>query len=274
MKKIIFFKIFLILFFFNVIKAQPQKLEDIKLEKKQWQIDTILTYNSLSYLDYKDRDVNENIFTYIFTLRYDITDKFEIFTYGSYSSNKRRIFEDHKEKFQTSNFFNSAGIGISYNLFKESKFPGLLISVLTNAFEKIGFDEDSEILNFKTYSLFLTSYYTVDPIVIFAQLNYKSAINGSINDNDFEKEPTLSFTPQVYFMINPFVSLNFGFRITHEGNVKVNNKIATPQTNYLSLILGFSYEIVRYLIFSIDTEYKNTNIDTKSTIISRLTFKF
>jgi hypothetical protein len=274
MKKIITSNIFLILFFFSFVYAEPQKLEDIRLKKKQWQIDTILVYNALSYLDYKNRDINENIFTYVFTLRYDLTDKFEVFGYGSYSSNKRRIFEDHKEKFQSSNFFNSTGIGISYNIHKESKYPGLLFSLLTNAYEKIGFDKDSEILNFKTYSLFLTSYYTVDPIVIFAQFNYKSSVKGSIGDNDFEKEPILSFTPQVYFLINPFVSLNFGFRITHEGATKVDGKVATPETNYLSLILGFSYELVQHLIFSIDTEYKNTNIDTKSTIISRLTFKF
>ncbi len=274
MKKKFILKIFIILIFSQFSKAEPQKLEDVLLKEKQWQIDTVLTYHSLSYIDIKDRDVNENIFTYIFTLRYDLTERFEIFGYGSYTSNKKRTFEDHKEKYQSSNFFNSAGIGFSYNLIKEGKFPGVLISALTNGYEKIGFDKDSEILNFKTYSLFLTSYYTIDPVVIFAQLNYKSSLNGSIGDNDFEKEPVLSFTPQVYFLVNPFVSLNFGFKITHEGSTKVNDKIATPETTYLSILLGFSYEIVRYLIFSIDTEYKNSNIDTKSTVITRLTFKF
>ncbi len=274
MKKILFFKVFLILFFTNSLKAEPQKLEDVLLKKKQWQVDTILTYHSLSYIDYKDRNTNENIFTYIFTLRYDLTERFEVFGYGSYTSDKKRIFEDHKEKFQQSDFFNSAGIGISYEIIKEGKYPGVLVSILTNAYEKLGFDEDAEILNFKTYSLFLTSYYAVDPIVIFAQLNYKSPLNGTIGDNEFRKESVLSFTPQIYFLVNPFISLNFGFRITHEGSTKVNDKIATPETTYLSLILGFSYELVKYLIFSIDTEYKNTNIDTKSTIISRLTFKF
>ncbi len=274
MKKILFLKIFLILFFISFVKAEPQKLEDVILESKQWQVDTILTYHTLSYLDIKGRDTNENIFTYIFTLRYDITKNFEIFGYGSYTSDKKRVFDDHKEKFQDSDFFNSAGFGISYNILKEGKFPGVLVSFLTNAYEKIGFAKDSEILNFKTFSLFLTSYYTIDPIVLFGQLNYKSSVNGSIGDNDFEKEPTLSFTPQIYFLVNPFSTINFGFRITHEGSTKVDNKVASPETNYFSFILGFSYELVKYLIFSIDTEYRNTNIDTKSTIISRLTFKF
>ncbi len=274
MKKFLFSKIFLILIFIGIAKSEPQKLEDVILEKKQWQVDTILTYHTLSYLDLKDRDTNENIFTYIFTLRYDFTERFEIFGYGSYTSDKKRVFDDHKEKYYDSDFFNSAGIGISYNLIKEGKFPGVLLSFLTNAYEKIGFDREAEILHFKTYSLFVTSYYTVDPIVIFAQLNYKSSVSGSIGDNDFEKESTLSFTPQIYFLINPFATMNFGFRITHEGSTKVDDKVATPEETYLSLILGFSYELVKYLIFSIDTEYKNTNVDTKSTIISRLTFKF
>jgi hypothetical protein len=81
-------------------------------------------------------------------------------------------------------------------------------------------------------------------------------------------------SPQIYFAVNPFTTINWGLRWTRQGESSINEKITSAITTDVSYLFGFGYELKEDLTIFMDAEYKNTPALTQSTVRLKLTWRF
>ncbi len=125
---------------------------------------------------------NQDYINYGFNLKYGVNEKLEIFTnlnlFTSDTHTSDGSFSTTSEK-----GFNNLNLGLTYQVKKEDKRPSLLIGGSVDAIERVAFsDNHKENQNFRSYSFFATSYYTVDPIVFLLQANYRLNLKKDHND--------------------------------------------------------------------------------------------
>lgn len=200
---------------------------------------------------------DEDFISYIMDLRYGVTKNLEIFTYtGFFSDFQRLSLNDENESDSDSNF-NFAGIGATYQIRPEDKYPAILASASANIADNTNFgNDDYEINFFKTFTGTLVSYYTVDPIVFFFQAVYQQNLKRrneiSINPGEF-----FSLSPQIFFVVNPYINLTWGARWRIQGHTEINGEVANSTRTGISPLFGVTYGVTNNLILSLDTEYRN-----------------
>jgi len=255
--------------------SQPRKLDDVLTTSYKWQIDTLLTYNNVTYqfLDEKE-SVEENILSYTFNFRYNILDRIQLMGFASINTRfkKRFLEDDNKVKKHSETNFSNLGIGVTYHILHEHYHPGIIFSAVTNIMDKPSYSEKNDYL--KTFSFYLTSYYTVDPVVFFIQGLYQLNLNRDINGKTLEIGDVFAITPQVYFLANPYVSFNFGIKWILKEEDKYDDDILFTSSSSLGWLFGFSYEIAENTLISLDTEFRNQANFSRSSAIFRLVFRF
>lgn len=271
--KVLYFIVLLL--FVELSFSQPRKLDDVLVTDYKWQMDTLLIYNNVTYqfLD-KEESVEENTFDYTLNLRYNILNRIQIMGFASIDtrSKKRFLEDDNKVKKHTETEFNGIGIGITYHLLHEGTHPGLIFSALTNIIDRQPYIDKNDY--FKTFSFYLTSYYSVDPVVFFMQGLYQLNLDRDVNGKTFQVGDLFAITPQVYFLANPYVSFNFGIKWLFKEEDKYDDDILFTSFSSLGWLFGFSYEIAENTIISLDTEFRNQANFVRSSAIFRVVFRF
>ena len=185
-------------------------------------------------------------------LRYGLTEKLEVFTYTNFFSNfQRTTYANSERKSKEDHRFNSAGAGFSYQVLEEDKYPALLISVSSQVANNTNFSNGYKVNYFKHYKATLTSYYTVDPIVFFIQASYTLNLKEKNKDQKIDLGERFSFSPQIYFAINPYTTINWGFSWYIQGKDKINGKYVSLTQTRTSFLFGASYEITNNLVFNL-----------------------
>ena len=128
-------------------------------------------------------------------------------------------------------------------------------------------------MHLKSYRLFATTYYTVDPIVFSLKASYRFNRKRSSGKESIEGGNVLSLTPQIYFAVNPSTSLHGGVRYTHIGAIKVNGKKEANPNSQISYVGGVSYELSRKTTISVDTEY-TPGTSSQSKVAASLSYAF
>ncbi len=270
--------LFPILFLYiNFSIAVPQKLEDVIIRQREFQIDFILSYNNISFSNLADSEVvSQDLLYYVLNLRYDITDRLEIFLFGSYSSNFIKSIQEKKGKVFKTNYHNigPSGIGFSFELLKESTHPSLMVSVITNVYDKLIIGGERKSAWFDSYSFYLSSYYTVDPVVLLLTVMYRYNADIKFKDKEFNYGDSFFISPQFYFLANPFLSINVGFRYMYQGKDRLDGDVIMFERSMVSLLMGLNYEIKRGFIISVDGEFRQRSDYSHSIVNIRTTFRF
>jgi hypothetical protein len=108
---------------------------------------------------------NQDYINYGFNLKYGISKKLEIFTNINLFTSDTHI-SNSEFKSKSAKGFNNLNLGLTYQAKKENSSPSLIIGGGVDLIQRVAFkDNHKENLNFRGYSFFATSYYTVDPIV-------------------------------------------------------------------------------------------------------------
>ncbi len=277
MKRFLFFLFFILLFERGISVAIPQKLEDIIIREREFQTDFILSYNNISFSNLADQEViSQNVLYYVLNLRYDITSRLEVFLFGSYSSNFIKSIQEKKSKISRTSFHNigPSGLGFSLEVLKESTHPSLTVSLLTNVYDRLVIGGESKTAWFDSYSLYLSSYYTIDPVVLFLTLMYRYNSDIKFDDKEFNYGDTFFISPQFYFLANPFVSINVGFRYIYQGKDRLNGDVIMFERSMVSFLIGLTYELKDGFFVSIDSEFRQRSDYSHSIINIRTTFRF
>jgi hypothetical protein len=116
---------------------------------------------------------NQDYINYGFNLKYGISKKLEIFTNLNLFTSDTHISNSEFSS-KSDKGFNNLNLGLTYQIKKENDSPSLIVGGSVDLIQRVEFkDNHKEDLNFKGYSLFVTSYYTVDPIVFLLKANYR-----------------------------------------------------------------------------------------------------
>ncbi len=216
---------------------------------------------------------NQDYINYGFSFKYGFSKKLELFSNINFYSSDTHIsdssfYTKHKKG------FNNLNIGFTYEIKKEDEKPSILIGTSIDLIERAKFSNYKKDLSFKSYSIFATSYYTVDPIVFLINTNYrihktKSYKNESINNGNI-----FILAPSIYFAVNPYTSINWGFKYEYKAKDKLNNEVVSNSGSNISYIFGINYEISSKDSLNLDFEKKDTNDYTSSNINFSLSHKF
>jgi hypothetical protein len=289
MKKIIFLLSPLLLF------GKPVKVDEILTESNQFKLETAISYANInkkanvtapityqtaggdfvnipSYLGVQS--TNQDYINYGFNLKYGISKKLEIFTGLNIFTSDTHI-SDSSFSTKSENGFNNLNLGLTYQVKKEDDSPSFLIGGSVDVIERVTFSNDhKENQNFRSYSFFATSYYTVDPIVFLLKANYRLNLKKEYSDKSIESGNIFVLSPNIYFAVNPYTSINWGIKYQFKGKDKVDDSVVANSGSSVGYTFGVSYEINSKTTFNFNTEKLDTNDYSSSNINLALAYKF
>jgi len=126
----------------------------------------------------------------------------------------------------------------------------------------------------KTYTLFASSYYTVDPIVFLIKTSYRLNITKKYNNESIKNGNIFIINPKIYFAVNPYTSINWAIKYQYKNKNRLNGKILSNNESSISYMFGVDYEINSKYNMSFNFEKKNTTDYSISNIDLSLSYKF
>lgn len=289
MKKIIFLLSPLLLF------SKPVKVDEILTESNQFKLETAISYaninkkaNVVAPITYQTSGgdfvnipsylgvsaTNQDYINYGFNLKYGISKKLEIFTGLNMFTSDTHV-SDSSFSTKSDKGFNNLNLGLTYQVKKEDDSPSFLIGGSVDVIERITFSDDhKENQNFKSYSFFATSYYTVDPIVFLLKANYRLNLKKEYSNMSIESGNIFVLSPNIYFAVNPYTSINWGIKYQFKSKDKIDGSVVANSGSSVGYTFGVSYEISSKMTFNFDTEKLDTNDYDSNTIKLALAYKF
>ena len=278
-----------------IVMAKPVYVDEILTEQNEVKLDVSMAYSNIqrangvqSAYTYQtqngdfvsiptyvgDTKTNQDYLNYSFTLRYGLTKDLELFTSANlYNSETKTSLNDTFHSI-SSKGFNSLNFGFTYQVKKESDTPSLLLGLSTNIIDKTKFNTKTLTSHFKQYRIFATSFYTVDPVVFLTTASYGVNLKKSLDENSIENGNIFTLSPQVYFAVNPYTSLNWGVKYSHYGENFINNKQVSNSASSISFLMGMSYEFSAKTVLTMSAEYVNNNDIVQSNVSTTLSYNF
>jgi len=160
--------------------------------------------------------------------------------------------------------FSSLNLGVLIQAKKEGKLPALLLGASADVLDKTYFSHTQKQLDsLKGYSFFATSFYTIDPIVLLLQANFRLNLPREFEGYRLDNGEVFALSPMVYFAVNPYISLNFGVRYQYATQNSINDTLSNttryvPQGSSVGYVFGLAYEIKSRFIFYASAEKLDT----------------
>ena len=289
-------KLNLLLFLLTTITfAKPLQIEDILTDKNKFKLNSTISYTNIDTKSINTKfvkyDISENnsitipivsgenladtdYLNFSLDLKYGISKKLELFSFVNFYYSKNRYSLNDNFSNNSESDFNSFGIGLSYEIKSEDEYPSLLIGLSTQAIEKTKFYEFTNNNYFRNTSLFATSFYTSDPIVFLLNLSYQLNFDKKINNQTLNNANVLNISPQIYFAVNPYTSLNLGVKYSYSSKDKINNINVSNSSSDIMFLFGVGYEINSKSIISVDTDFTNSSNYSQNSIAFTYSYKF
>ncbi|WP_143595590.1 hypothetical protein [Tamilnaduibacter salinus] len=117
--------------------------------------------------------------------------------------------------------FAEASLGFAYEILEEGTSTSVSIASDLVVVDKNGFDRTDY---FSGYTLSMSMYHTVDPVVFSLHSGWRHSSDRSVNGNKVEIPDTFFINPSLTFLVNPQVSMAFGPDIRYRNAPAVNNR--------------------------------------------------
>ena len=286
----------LLILLFNISFAEkPIRVDNLLTEENKFKLDITLSYSNIqtsSNLSASETFQTQNgdfitIPTYLgisksnrdytnfnLTFRYGFSKDLELFTsIDGYKTNTK--FTLPKKIFSQSAIgFNALHIGATYQLKPEGETPSLLIGASTQLIGKTKFNNKTFTHHLKSFRIFATSFYSVDPIVFMLSSSY--SFNNSKNLGKIKRDDAdiFTLTPQIYFAVNPYTSINWGIKYKHFGKTTIDGTPISNSGSSLSFTTGATYEFSQNTFINVNAEFLNTNLLSQNTFAITLSYNF
>jgi opacity protein-like surface antigen len=279
-----------------ILLSNAVEVDEILTDKHSFKVDTSISYSNIKREDgvsapfeYQtqngdfvtiptyigDTKSNQDYLNYSFNLKYGINKDFEIFSLLNFYTSDTHFSNNGNFKTRSDRGFSSWVLGSTYQLKSENKTPAILIGATIDGIERVNFSNTQhKNFNFKGYRFFGITHYTVDPLVFLLRLSYRYSGKKEYKEKSINGGEQFSVSPQFYFAVNPYSSLNAGIKYSFTGKSRIDNKIVSNSGSNMAYTFGTSYEINSKVIFNIDAEYsKQLNI-SQNTVSMGLSYKF
>ena len=286
MKKLIFAMLPLIVY------AKAVKVDEILTDTNEMKLETTIAYtnihkkhNLIAPITYQtmggdfvniptylgNSKYNQDYINYRFSLKYGFNKNLEIFTNLNLYTSKTHISSNRFTSKSNSGFSN-LNMGFIYQVKKEDNKPSLLVGTSADLIQKSSFSNKTQY--FKGYSLFATSYYTVDPIVFLIKASLRINKNQSYRNKTINKGNIFIISPNIYFAVNPYTSIHWGIKYQYKGKDRFNGKIVSNSGSSVGYSFGVSYEINHKTTLNLDTEKLDTDDYSSNSINLSLVYNF
>ncbi len=278
-----------------ILFSKAVKVDEILTEQNKLKLDISLSYSNINKkreitapINYEisngnfiniptylgSSKINQDYINYGLNLKYGISKKLEVFTNLNLFTSDTHI-SDSEFSSKSEKGFNNLNMGVTYQVKNEDEKPSFLIGGSVDLIERVTFSKNhKKDLNFKSYSLFATSYYTVDPIVFLLKANYRLNLKKSYKDETIDSGDIFIISPNIYFAVNPYTSLNWGIRYQFKDKDRVNSEIVSNSGSSVSYLFGVNYEINSKYNFDFDYEKRDTEDYSSNNISLTLSYKF
>jgi len=286
---------FFILFFSMVFAQKPVRIDEILTKTNHFKLDTTFSYTNMQSSDnvstshtfqtqngdfvtipaYLGASKNNRDYLNLdFTLRYGVTKDIELFTSvnGYHSDNRYTLSNEFQNK--TDKGFNALSIGATYQVKEEDETPSLLLGTSIQTIENIKIDNKTYTNHFKSFRVFATSFYSVDPVVFLLSTSYGFNASKTLGEHKRDDADIFTFSPQVYFAVNPYTSLNWGVKYSYHSKTKIDDSTIGNNGSNLSFMTGLSYEFTEKTILNVNAEHLNTNALSQNTFSTTLSYTF
>lgn len=227
-----------------------------------------------------DKSIDQDYFSTSLSVRYGLTSDIEVMLFGSAHTSASRITRSYEQTLlehasTSESGFDSVGIGFTYKIKDEGKYPSLLFGATTNVMSRLQYIKavsDTEVQiekseeYFDSYNAYLLSYYTVDPIVFVMKLAYQWSPEQTNEESSIDNGEIVTVAPSIYFAVNPYTNLNWGVTYQYTGSAWRNGVLAANSGSALGFNFGVSYEIARNNIMSIEASKSDGAAYTQSAI--------
>jgi len=218
---------------------------------------------------------NQDYFNYAFSLKYGINSDFELFTLLNLYSFDMHIKNGEEYATKSNSGFKSWLLGTTYKIKSEDNTPSILVGGDVDIINRVVFSETQE-SNFylKGYRLFATSYYTVDPLVFLLMASYRYNGMTKYEKNSINRGEQFTLSPQFYFAVNPYSSLNAGVKYSFIDKNEINGKIVSNSGSNIAYNFGVSYELNSKTILNINAEHSEQLDMTHDSLSMGFSYKF
>ncbi|MFJ3317554.1 hypothetical protein ACIPLR_19540 [Herbaspirillum huttiense] len=199
-----------------------------------------------------DGTVNNDIAVGTLGLKYGIRDGMEIYGRASWFVGSYRNSESNGNSQNSGSGISDVWIGSSY------RFPGnIIVSAETALLEKY----NSQTSSFKSLLLSVTSYKSIDPVVLSATGTYKYSAPRHENRATYKSGNYFLLNPSLGFSVNEKVSLTTGLQWTLRFPEQFNGIDQSYRHTRTDLLLGMAYAIDRESIinFSLKSNVSGRN---------------
>lgn len=278
-----------------LLLSKPVKVDEILTDKNTFRLDSSISYSNIQRTDANavpfqyqtqngdfvtiptfigDSKSNQDYINYGFTLRYGVTKDIELsssvnmYTSDTHFSNGEQFSTQHEKG------FSSLLLGANYQIKNETDTPSLLIGANIDVIDRTNFSGTDKNMNFKGYTFFATSYYTVDPVVFLVNTSYRYNLEKKYKNYSVENAKQFSLSPQIFFAVNPYTSLSTGVKYSYRGNTRVDKKKVSGSGSNMTFLLGASYEIDAKKTLNIDADYGDSMGISQSSLSIGLSYQF
>lgn len=284
----------LILFLFSILDSKPVSVDEIFTKNNQFKILSNISYANInqkqqglnniqtqlpdgSFIQIpvlSQANINQDYLNFSFQFRYGVYKRVEIFSALSAFWQNSIAHNNGVISSQNRGDFGIWNLGVIVQAKKEGKAPAILVGASTDLLDRTRFSDDkSSVQYFKGFSIFATTFYTIDPIVLLLQGSFRFNLYKQMDNLSVDNAEIFSLSPMIYFAVNPYISLNLGVKYQYKTKDYLNSIIVSPQGSSLSYIFGFAYEIKARLIFFMDAEYKNTSEYTMASVNMAMSYR-
>lgn len=227
---------------------------------------------------FTNQNVNQDYLNFGITARYGVYKRVELFSAisGFWQNSNVTINTIGGNVFtsRSNGDFGAWNLGALIEAKQEGKYPALFVGASADLLSMGYFSNgDKSLQYFKGFSLFATSYYTVDPIVFLVQTSFRFNLQNTMNGLSVNNGEVFVFNPMIYFAVNPYISLNVGIKYQYKTKDSVDGNIVSPQGSSIGYNIGVAYEIKSQLILFTDIERFDTNEYVSNAISLTLSYK-
>lgn len=269
------------------LSSKAVEVDEILTQKDNLKMDLMLSYSNIKRergvflpLQYQtengdfvtvptfmgEQQANQDYINYALNLKYGVNSDLEIFTLLNLYSSDIHFSQGSQFETKSDRGFGSWVLGANYQIKAEDERPSLLVGAMINMVERVTFsNQEHKNIEFKSYRLSATTYYTVDPLVYLLNISYNYNEKKEYNDLSIDKGEQLLLSPQLYFAVNPYSSIHLGIKYAFIGKSRVDDKVVSNSGSNISYSFGSSYEISSNTIMNITAEHsKQLNISRDS----------
>lgn len=162
--------------------------------------------------------------------------------------------------------------GVNHRFSADNRTPALLGFVSVNLADNAPSD-DASIEYFHGGSVGLTTYRSLDPLLLSAVLRYEYRAERDFGDLTVDPGDSITFSPQAAFAVNHWVTLTGGFQWEWRESARWLDRDASIDRTRTSLLLGLGYTWNEDLTISLNGQFAVTDTEGSSLSLA-VVYKF